>query len=416
MAGAWAADMHKRRSSISSVNPNSPNKKRKASEAVQYPPDETIVRWDQDYEKQNSDLQLAWDQKMLEGKQYTSTKCYKEVHVLMISWDEPSDDLKVQAEVKALGDVFRDIYNFSVHPVSLRNNTNKLPRHQIQKYVGDFVYDFDSPKSLLIVYFAGHGTPGLLGGLELHGNIDQIRAHRNKIIWNHTEGALRGTEGDVLQIFDCCYAGEMAHRGFGTRLYEYLAATSAFETPGPGKTSFTCALIWALRRLSKDGRFTSSDLLRAISQDAPHFPRDTNPVLSKPDGNHKEYIVLEPLSKGGSRSSPHPMLPSSESEHSPPQDILTLRIIFEKRPTVEMIKALGEQTNLIVDNLSLSMEDFQVNRIMWGGLQTWSPDHRSWTRDPIVVAANRFLMLRRSPRPVESCVTPERDALEDGCT
>ena len=418
MAEPLAADIQKRRLSISApnINQSSPSKKRKASEAVQYTPDDTVVRWDQDDEQQNSALQLAWDQKMQEGTQYTSTKCYKEVHVLMISWDESSDDLKVQKEVDALADVFRGTYNFAVHPVSLRNNTNKLPRHQIHKHVVNFVYDYDSPRSLLIIYFAGHGTPGPIGGqLELHGNVDQFRAHRNKIIWNHTEVALRGTEGDVLQIFDCCYAGEMAHRGFGTRLYEYMAASSASETPAPGKKSFTCALIWALKKLSKDGRFTSSDLLRTIEH-APHFPRDQHPILSKPDGVHKEYIVLEPLSKGGSRSSPYPMLPASESDHSPPQDILTLRIIFENRPTVEMIEALGERTNDTVAHLSTSMDDFQVNRIMWGGLQSWSRDHRSWRRDPFVLAANQFLKLRRSPRPDIYVAPPERDAMEDSCT
>ena len=181
--------------SARSTTPHNPNKKPRLVESAQYPKSSSIVRWDNDNEKQNSLMQLAWDKKMQEGKQYTSTKCYKEVHVLMISWEESSDDLKVKREVETLGNVFKEYYNFAVHPVLLRNNTNKLPRHQIQKYVGDFVYDYDSPKALLIVYFAGHGTPGDHSGeLQLHGNVDQVRAHRNGIIWNHTEGALRGTE------------------------------------------------------------------------------------------------------------------------------------------------------------------------------------------------------------------------------
>ena len=409
--------LHESTSSRSGSTPHN-FKKPRTSNSVQHPPDGSIVRWDNDNEQQNSTLQLAWDRKMQEGKQYTSTKCYKEVHVLMISWDSESDDLKLKKEVQTLGAVFKDQYNFEVHPVYLMNNTPKLPRHQIQKHVADFVYEHDKPKALLIVYFAGHGTPGENSGeLKLHGNVDQIRAHRNEIIWNHTEGALRGTEADVLQIFDCCYAGEMGHRGYGLRLFEYLAATSSFETPGPGTRSFTSALIWALKKLAKDGgRFTSSDLLRLITKDAPHFPRNQHPVLSKPDGNHSEFIVIEPLAKKGSKSSSplQALVPTNQAGHLQPQDVLTLRYVFETRPSVQMIETLGEHTNHIIEKLSCSMEDFRVNRIMYGGLQSFGRDHRGWTRDPIVIAANRFLMLRRSPKPNETSM--DESTYDDSCT
>ena len=206
------------------------------------------------------------------------------------------------------------------------------------------------------------------------------------------------------------------NRGNGLRLFEYLAATSSYETPGPGRTSFTSALIFSLKKLAKErGRFTSSDLLRSITKDAPYFPKHQDPVLSKRDGNYKEFIVIEPLAKkGAGSSSPQPLLPTNQIEHSQPQDILTLRVVFENRPTKEMIEALGDHTNHIIEKLSLSMEDFRVNRIMYGGLQSFGRDHRSWTRDPMMIAANKFLMLRRSPKISE----PSLDEPEygDRCT
>ena len=207
----------------------------------------------------------------------------------------------------------------------------------------------------------------------------------------------------------------MGHRGYGLRLFEYLAATSSFETPGPGKTSFTSALIFALKKLAKNGgRFTSSDLLRSITRDAPHFSKNQEPVLSKPDGNHSEFIVIEPLAKRGSGStSPQPPFSTKQTDHLPPQDILTLRVVFENRPTTDMIAALGDHMNHIIEKLSLNMENFRVNRIMYGGVQSFGRDHRSWTRDPMISAANRWLTITRS-KSSEPLI--DQPTYEDSCT
>ena len=40
----------------------------------------------------------------------------------------------------------------------------------MQKHLGDFVYDEDHPRTLLIVYYAGHGAPGpVMGHFNLSG-------------------------------------------------------------------------------------------------------------------------------------------------------------------------------------------------------------------------------------------------------
>jgi len=40
----------------------------------------------------------------------------------------------------------------------------------------------------------------------------------NEIVWNFAEAAFQGTHADVLEIFDCCYAGDLGRQGgFSTR-------------------------------------------------------------------------------------------------------------------------------------------------------------------------------------------------------
>ena len=41
-------------------------------------------------------------------------RCYKEVSVLLLSWDEGHDDLGVKVEVDALAAMFRDRFRFQV--------------------------------------------------------------------------------------------------------------------------------------------------------------------------------------------------------------------------------------------------------------------------------------------------------------
>ncbi len=102
-------------------------------------------------------------------------------------------------------------------------------------------------------------------------------------MWHRAENLIKDSWGDVLIIFDCCAAGNLGRdigaRGlWASRAFEFLGATSAEETtPEPGPNSFTSGLIWALEQLAVNDGFTTSELLRKITE-APKFPQNQYPV------------------------------------------------------------------------------------------------------------------------------------------
>ena len=105
---------------------------------------------------------------------------------------------------------------------------------------------------------------------------------RNSIMWGSVEHIIYGADADVLLIFDCCNAGLISRSGKHKRFEALAACTEDARTRIPGKHSFTSALIWALRKqhLRKKKFFPTSELLRMIA-DAPDFPKDQAPMLTK---------------------------------------------------------------------------------------------------------------------------------------
>ena len=327
------------------------------------------VPYEDDNEKLNSTMQLAWSEVMQEGHYYNSSVDYRHVHVLMLSWDHQFDDLHVQKEVDDLRAVFEETFNYHVIHKRLTKDPNKKTQNQVNAIVATWVHDHDRRNTLLIVYFAGHGRPGnQLGHLEITGakSLFELKDYQNSVIWNHTESNLLETFADVLQIFDCCYAGSLGDRG-DSRAFEYLAACSAKDTtPRPGENSFTRALIWALKELTAGSgpRFTTSHLLRKILE-APDFPKAQKPEFRKRMGsNTRELIMLKPLRRN-EESPPAALNPDASVENSEPrhQDILTLKLVFGMRPDVDDIRKLGDGLNNV-----MRQHQFHVNRIMWGGL------------------------------------------------
>lgn len=113
----------------------------------------------------NARLQLVFDNEL---KDLSGTgRPHKACAVLMISWDDELDDLGTSKEINELGEIFEDLFNFKVVKKRILKD-HRSPQVQVQKILGDFVYDYDSPVTLLIVYYAGHGIPGERG-LSLAG-------------------------------------------------------------------------------------------------------------------------------------------------------------------------------------------------------------------------------------------------------
>ena len=58
-------------------------------------PQAPSVNYEDEIEKADSALRLVWEDTMQQGH-YKSSAGYKHVHVLMLSWQDQDDDLKVK--------------------------------------------------------------------------------------------------------------------------------------------------------------------------------------------------------------------------------------------------------------------------------------------------------------------------------
>ena len=150
------------------------------------------------------------------------------------------------------------------------------------------------------------------------------------------------------------------------RSFEYLAATEEMGfTPVPGKDSFTRALIYALEALvneREDGRFTTVALLNKIKNDAPHFPKDQNPMLINREKKFSAgRIMLHPLQKAGSDDE------SSQKRAASLDPLkghaLTLHFDFSEKPSSTYIELLGRELNEFFER------NIGVNRVRWGGMR-----------------------------------------------
>ena len=329
-----------------------------------------VSRNDDELEKRDSDLRIAWDGIMGEGN-YAGSPRHDNVHVLMLSWDSTGDDLDVKREVTALKKVFEDFYHYDVTYQCLQTRPNKKTQQVLNAIVAQWVLDHDGHNTLLMVYFAGHGSE-VNGSLQIAGRLNQSSLER--VTWDQTESNLAGTDADILIIFDCCSAGSLGDAGRSwpadDRAYEYLGATSSGrKTPKPGPDSFTSALIYALEHFAKEARpFTTTALHRKIWKDAPNFPRSQRPTLNKNSKHgHAECIILRPLESKENR-----LEPSAKSiEFQPPlahdQETLTLKLIFNKQISTNDLRVIGKSLNNTVTEHHL-----QVNHIQYGGVSVSS--------------------------------------------
>ena len=140
------------------------------------------------------------------------------------------------------------------------------------------------------------------------------------------------------------------------RKFESVAATKGMQsTPAPGKNSFTSALIWALEILAESGEaFTTEELLKAITNEAPHLPKNQTPVLFdrfsySPAGR----IMLSPL-----------------SARRRERYTVTLHFDFAEIPSSLVIEELGRNLN----DISFSSNRLSIDTIRWAGMRSRPPN------------------------------------------
>ena len=161
------------------------------------------------------------------------------------------------------------------------------------------------------------------------------------------------------------------------RLFEFLAAAKQQgKTAVPGKESFTSALIHALDHLlanKEGGRFTTVELLRTITNHAPHFPKDQHPVLNErgdmpaPAGR----IMLHPLRRNDTEATKVAETESAKKRDPPIKYTVTLHYEFAEKPSKSHIEILGRDVNGISDRNTLGdRKTLPLHRVRFGGLRS----------------------------------------------
>lgn len=163
------------------------------------------------------------------------------------------------------------------------------PQAQAFMHLSSFVKHHDASRTLLIVYYAGHGYHSskgtgylALSGKPIYYEDARIAA---SIEWNEVERTLVATSSDVLVIFDCCHAGLLCRSAQDglvnrTRIFQYLGACESEQrTKSSGSQSFTAAIIWALKELAEESDFPITTLVKKIEARAEFPHHQQRPVL-----------------------------------------------------------------------------------------------------------------------------------------
>ncbi len=273
-----------------------------------------------------------------------------------------------------LASVFKDKYNFSVEFLKLTEDPRKKTQVRLMRKLSAFVDDNDDEDTLLIIYYAGHGfvRDDNPGQMELRGwKAPSESGTANKVLWNSVEKVLDETSSDVLEVMDCCYAGDLGEPKRGqsawcNRSFEYIAATSAGKlTNSPGDTSFTSALIWALNQFAlpeSRKNFTVTDLVKKI-RECPNFPKDQVPLSSPRNIGKIERMVLAPLPTGEEaiqkrKAASREIRPLSSRYN------LHLNFDFNELPTIQDIEQLANELKQV------RKKGLNVSRVSWEGLRS----------------------------------------------
>ena len=127
------------------------------------------VEYDSKEASDDSRHRVLWSRVMDEGNYATPINEYKKVEVLMLRWAEEHDDLKVSGEIERLRAVFKNRFGYSVK-VHCLSDSPRVNLEMSRMLSGWLLPHCEAENTLLIIYYAGHGTPGKRPGeMLLHG-------------------------------------------------------------------------------------------------------------------------------------------------------------------------------------------------------------------------------------------------------
>ena len=217
---------------------------------------------------------------------------YKRVGVLFLTWEE--DDMQCkETEVDSLNKVFADKFNFETDYFQIPSERWQTG---LMRKVHDFMWNYDSPDSLAIMYYGGHGYLGketnefkFAAKFEADGDGDPT------VFFNDIRQAARLPACDQLMIIDCCYAAKaFAREHIGKRKFEILtSAAHDAKCPAPSLPgSFTKTLNDILPRLLENNPhgFSTAHLFRELYHEVPN----TKPLLFDQSRHSYGKIWLRP--------------------------------------------------------------------------------------------------------------------------
>ncbi|KAI9740262.1 MAG: hypothetical protein M1834_004840 [Cirrosporium novae-zelandiae] len=218
------------------------------------------------FEERNEDAKLTIDGCRSQGK-----NLYSKVACFLMNWVD--DDMGTNGEVEQLQEIFGTTFGYLTHSFKIPSqNSQKIAT----KEISDFVWAHDSPDSLIILYYGGHGEARdnslIITACET-GNDPSMDFEKIMLL-------LKKVKSDVLLILDCCFAGKaFTDQPLGRGKFEVLASSSAngYSYPPKEKGSFTRIMINTLPSLLADGPFSASTLLRKIYHNS-HLQDDVRPM------------------------------------------------------------------------------------------------------------------------------------------
>ena len=120
-----------------------------------------------------SKMRAQWNSVMC--KEMQVPQGYQNVAVLIIKWTEEldelhsadevsffnsrglvSNDVLMYQQVRELDELLRESFNYSTEIFEI--DVASSPKLQLKKAILDFVYKYNGPHNLLIVYYTGHGS------------------------------------------------------------------------------------------------------------------------------------------------------------------------------------------------------------------------------------------------------------------
>ena len=161
---------------------------------------------------------------------------------------------------------------------------------------------------------------------------------------------MRGTKADVLVIFDCCHAGGFGGHKVrsGRSNFEFIAACGVDEKAAlPGETSFTNALMWALKELKTGLQypFMSKSLVDKIKT-CPSLAKDQKPELRRRDYHADGTVWIAPLDTPKLELQSESKAERREVDH----EYIDLRLSFYRRVKPEDAGSIAKHLSRLVQD------------------------------------------------------------------